>query len=171
MCEGLHSWKMYIVMFCAIWYHLYNLKNVKKHPGSVLLLATFVKVTLLHGCFSRFLDCTNGTKSRNAPHIQWPFGFCCTIISEFINSMQCLYLLSCLFYTGSVLHISCFYIRVIIAENYMYLVKDRSCYFDFFWWRYFDVISSLKMDDRFFAKKKEFLFSFESKRFFWYLCI
>ena len=26
--------------------------------------ATLVKVTLLHGCFSRFLNCTNGTKSR-----------------------------------------------------------------------------------------------------------
>ena len=112
----------------------------KKHETHPWRSVTFskvtgfsLKVTFLHGCFSRFLDCTNGTKSRNAPHIQWPFGFCCTIISEFINSMQCLYLLSCLFYTGSVLHISCFYIRVIIAENYMYLVKDRSCYFDFFW--------------------------------------
>ena len=26
-------------------------------------------VTLLHGCFSRFLNCTNGIKSRNAPHL------------------------------------------------------------------------------------------------------
>ena len=25
--------------------------------------------TLLHGCFSRFLNCTNGTKSRNASHL------------------------------------------------------------------------------------------------------
>ena len=25
--------------------------------------ATLLKVTLLHGCFSRFLNCTNGTKS------------------------------------------------------------------------------------------------------------
>ena len=32
-------------MFLAIWYHLYNL-------------------TLFHGCFSRFLNCRNGTKSR-----------------------------------------------------------------------------------------------------------
>ena len=29
----------------------------------------FKKLTLLHGCFSRFLNWTNGTKSRNAPHI------------------------------------------------------------------------------------------------------
>ena len=26
--------------------------------------ATLPKVALLHGCFSRFLNCTNGTKSR-----------------------------------------------------------------------------------------------------------
>ena len=32
---------------------------------------TFTKVTLLHGCFSRFLKCTNGTKSRNASHMSW----------------------------------------------------------------------------------------------------
>ena len=44
------------VMRCAIWYHLYNLKNVKNTHGGMLLL-------LLHGCFSRFLNCTNGTKS------------------------------------------------------------------------------------------------------------
>ena len=28
-----------------------------------------VYAMLLHGCFSRFLNCTNGTKSRNAPHM------------------------------------------------------------------------------------------------------
>ena len=33
----------------------------------VLRLA--VKATLLHGCFSRLLNCTNGTKSRNALHV------------------------------------------------------------------------------------------------------
>ena len=41
------------VVHCTIWYHLYNLKNVKN-------------TTLLHGCFSSFLNSTNGTKSRNA---------------------------------------------------------------------------------------------------------
>ena len=45
----------------AIWLHLYNLKNVKNTHGGVL--------TLLHGCFSRFLNCTNATKSRNASHM------------------------------------------------------------------------------------------------------
>ena len=31
--------------------------------------ATLLKLTLFHGCFSRFLNCANGTKSRNAPNI------------------------------------------------------------------------------------------------------
>ena len=43
----------YIVMRCAIWYHLVPLriKKREKHPWSKK-----VKVTLLHGCFSRFLN-------------------------------------------------------------------------------------------------------------------
>ena len=32
-------------------------------------VAILLKVTLLHGCFSRFLNCTNGTKSWKASHI------------------------------------------------------------------------------------------------------
>ena len=31
-----------------------------------------LKITLLHGCFSRFLNCKNGTKLRNASHIHFP---------------------------------------------------------------------------------------------------
>ena len=41
-------------MLCAIWYHLYNFKNVKKTHGGVLLLVksqALLQVTLLHGCF------------------------------------------------------------------------------------------------------------------------
>ena len=63
------------VMHCAIWYHLNNLQKVKKTHGRVLLFvklqatATVLKATLLHGCFSGFLNCTNGTKSRNASHL------------------------------------------------------------------------------------------------------
>ena len=30
---------------------------------------TLLKVSLLHGCFSRFLNCTNCTKSRKVVHI------------------------------------------------------------------------------------------------------
>ena len=57
---------LYVVR-CAIWYHLCNSKNVKNIHGGVLILV--LKLTLLHGCFSRFLNCTNGTKLRNASHI------------------------------------------------------------------------------------------------------
>ena len=63
------------VMCCAIWYHLNNIKNVTNTHGGVLLLlklqaksATLLKVALLHGDFSRFLICTNGTKSRKVFH-------------------------------------------------------------------------------------------------------
>ena len=31
--------------------------------------ATLLKLTLHHGCYSRFLNCAHGTKSRNAPPI------------------------------------------------------------------------------------------------------
>ena len=50
----------------AIWCYLYNLKNVKATHGGVLLL---VKL-LIHARYSRFLNCTNGTKLRNAPHMK-----------------------------------------------------------------------------------------------------
>ena len=59
----------------AIWYHLYNFKNVKIIHGGVLLLvkwlkpATLLKVTLLDGCFSLFLNYTDGINSRNASYI------------------------------------------------------------------------------------------------------
>ena len=38
---------------------------------SVTLLkpATLLKVTLFHGCFSHFLNCTNGTNLRNTSHL------------------------------------------------------------------------------------------------------
>ena len=44
---------------------------MKNIYGVVLLLepATSLEVTLLHGCFSRFLNCINGIKSRKASHI------------------------------------------------------------------------------------------------------
>ena len=58
------------VVRCAIWHHLYNLKNVKNTHGGVLILVKLqLKLTLLHGCFARFLICINGTKSHKASHI------------------------------------------------------------------------------------------------------
>ena len=67
--KSIHSVKQWLrayVIFCAIWHNLCNLKNVKNTHGGALLL---VKVTLLHGYFSRFSNCKNGTKSRNASYM------------------------------------------------------------------------------------------------------
>ena len=41
----------------------------------VLKPATLLKLTLLHGCFSRFLNCTNRTKSLNAPQVCARFSY------------------------------------------------------------------------------------------------
>ena len=64
------------VMLCAIWYHFYNLRNVKNIHGRVLLLVklqaeptTLLKVTFLHGCFSHFSNCIKGTKLNRSSHI------------------------------------------------------------------------------------------------------
>ena len=50
-----------LIMCCVIWHHLKNFKNVKNTHG---------EVTLLHGCFSHFLNCTDGDKSPNQFAIQ-----------------------------------------------------------------------------------------------------
>ena len=52
-------------------------KKRKKHPWRSVTFSkvagkkptTSLKVTLLHGCFSRFLNCTNKTKSCKTLHI------------------------------------------------------------------------------------------------------
>lgn len=63
-----HSWYHWYEMLWAISCHLYNLKSVEKKPtrGGLLLL---VKVTLLHRCFSRVLNCTSGAKFHKASHV------------------------------------------------------------------------------------------------------
>ena len=74
-------------VICGVWYHLHNLKIVKNTHGGVLPLvqlqakkpATLLKVTLLHGCFSRFLNCANGNKSRKASH------FSCILIQILVT--------------------------------------------------------------------------------------
>ena len=70
-----HNASIYVMLW-AIWYHLYNLKNVKNTHGGVLLLvelqalaSNFTKSNILLGRFLGFLYCTNGTKSRNTPHV------------------------------------------------------------------------------------------------------
>ena len=62
-----------LVTLCAIWYHLYHLKNIKR--------TTLLKITLLNGCFSRFLNCTNDTKSRKASHLIKVLGWWVTVIN------------------------------------------------------------------------------------------
>ena len=43
----------------------------------------------LHGCFSRFLNCTNGTKSRNAPHITFLFDLRLPIRVHILKAQYC----------------------------------------------------------------------------------
>ena len=46
--------------YIALWYHLYNLKNVKNTLVGMLLLIKLqakLNITLLHECFSRLLNC------------------------------------------------------------------------------------------------------------------
>ena len=58
---------------CAIWYHLYNLENVKNFHGGVLFLVKLKPCNFTYhssrGAFQVCLNCTNGTKSRKASHI------------------------------------------------------------------------------------------------------
>ena len=56
-------------------------KKHEKHPwrsvnfSCRLQPATLLKLTLLRGCSSRFLNCTNSTKSSNASHLYTTFIF------------------------------------------------------------------------------------------------
>ena len=60
--------------FFAVFRNFHILENVGKiHRGGLLLIkmkasAILLKVTLLYGCFSCFLNCTNDTKSRKVSH-------------------------------------------------------------------------------------------------------
>ena len=48
---------------------MYNLKSVKNTHGGVLLLVNFTKSNTPSTVFSRFLNCTNGTKSYETSYI------------------------------------------------------------------------------------------------------
>ena len=45
------------------------IKTVDCLNHDLLLIAKLNTYALLHGCFLRFLNCANGTKSRNASHM------------------------------------------------------------------------------------------------------
>ena len=52
--------------------------------------ATLLKVTLLHGCFLRFLDYTNGTKLHKTSHPRTPFKvFESPTSTEISSSIRC----------------------------------------------------------------------------------
>ena len=56
----------------VIWYHLCNFKKSKSTHWGVLLVAKLqAEVKLLHGCFSRFSNCTNSTKLGKPCHIKF----------------------------------------------------------------------------------------------------
>ena len=65
-CDALHD----LVPFVRF-------KKREKHPWKNVVFgkvagfwpATLPKVTFLHGCFSRFLNCTNGTRWCKTSHI------------------------------------------------------------------------------------------------------
>ena len=81
-----------------VFYRIAAQKTITKFPrktefflvklNSVILKllkhATLLKVTLLHGCFSRFLNCSNGSKSRNARQ-----DFIYKSTEYFIRKQQC----------------------------------------------------------------------------------
>ena len=46
---------------------------MRKVAGLSNLPATLIEATILHGCFSHYLNCTNGTKSHETSHINLKF--------------------------------------------------------------------------------------------------
>ena len=77
--------------------------DVDMLPLILLQPAALVKVTLLHGYFSRFLNCANGTKSRKESHIyilcspRAITSFCVlrqTVLVAFsvVSSLECIYM-------------------------------------------------------------------------------
>ena len=50
----------------AIWYQFVQFNKREKHPWKSVTFCTLLKATLFHGCFSRFLNCATGIKSRKA---------------------------------------------------------------------------------------------------------
>ena len=58
-----------LILLLNLWFHGKNFAKTSNGLKTVLLWCValaLLKVSLLHGCFSRFLNCTNDNKSRNA---------------------------------------------------------------------------------------------------------
>ena len=58
-----------LIPFVRFKKHKHSWRNVTFSKVAGFQPATLLKVTLFHGCFSRFLNCTIDTKSCNASHI------------------------------------------------------------------------------------------------------
>ena len=70
-----HIFALFLIL-SAIWYHLYNFKNLKNTHGMVILLfklqvevSNFNKSITLPWMFLRFSNYTNGTKLRKTLHL------------------------------------------------------------------------------------------------------
>ena len=61
-------------------------KNVKNIYGGVILL---VKVSLLHRCFSCFLNCANGTKSHKTSPLSFPYYYSAFVRQEKLSFTSC----------------------------------------------------------------------------------
>ena len=122
ICDALHDLLPFV-----------QLKNVKNTHGGVLIL---LKLTLLHGCFSHFFNCTNGTKSRNASHMLGSYN-----VQEYtyMNScfrycfnhcvFDCLLILKhvCLFYTHK--DIDLIFTKLVLAYLDLRLANSYRPYF------------------------------------------
>ena len=97
------------VMLCTIWYHLYNLKNVKNIHVGILLL-----VTLLLGCFSHFLNCTacNFTKSNI---LSWVFITFFKLYKWYLTAQRASYKNQSIDFQCSANKLSSFYIMIKLA--------------------------------------------------------
>ena len=71
---------MACVMRGAIWYHFCNLKTWK-HPWRSDTFSNFTKSNTPPWVFFTFLNCTNGTKSRNAPRV---------FVKSYFEMMNCM---------------------------------------------------------------------------------
>ena len=60
-----YGWRTVDTLF-AIWYQFVQFNKREKHPWKSVTFCTLLKATLFHGCFSRFLNCATGIKSRKA---------------------------------------------------------------------------------------------------------
>ena len=55
----------------------YSISNIEDNSNSNYETLRILRISLLHGCFLRFLSCTNVAKSHKASHVEFNY-FCFT---------------------------------------------------------------------------------------------